>query len=643
MVTRRSITKEVFAVIFLTLLSIFFVYVYKSALSSEQKIFQQIKKEKINRYQQVFENFTHHLITYHNIKTKKELFDLFSDPKKRNLYENTLSILNTDEVKYIYLLQKDKRGRFRFLLDASKDDKAHFYQKFDVKGEAYKKIYKTHEPQIINQTDIKNLYLTYLYPILANKETIAIISADISTKFKKDISDTMVSFKILFRFLIILIFLVAVVTAVYVFYYYLSRKKLFTDPLTKVFNRNYFDEIKSSLHLNNYSIAMFDLDRFKVINDTYGHSAGDYVLQESANILKNSLRDNDIVIRFGGEEFLVFLYIRGDIQNAINICERIRKNIEQKSFIFENQEILVTTSIGLNTKPTESKNINEAIKLADTKLYIAKNSGRNKVIFSIVNEDKNLMDNRDIKDIDFVKEAINDNRVVCYFQPIYDAKNDTIIKYEALVRIIDTDGSLIAPFLFLPNIEHTNIHIRLTKEIFHICFEIVKKFKRALSININYSDLINKDIENIIVKNLKDDRELASNITFEILESDEIKNLNLFIEKIKLVHSLGATISIDDFGSGYSNFKTILDMDANYLKIDGTLIKNIDKDEKCYKVVKNIIKFAKDTKLKTVAEFVHSKEVYDKLIELEIDFMQGYYISEPKAKLIDETQLNFKL
>ncbi len=629
MVVRQSIKKEIFLVFFLVFLGAFFVYVYKSAMLSQKEIFQHIQKNKINEYSQIFDNFTKCLANSHAIATKKELFNFLKNKKERQKHEKILSLLNTDEVKYIYILQKDDKGRFRFLLDASKEDKAHFYQKFDVSNKKYIELYKTKHPQIIDQTNIKNLYLTYLYPIIVNNNIIAIASVDISTKFKSDIAESMDSFKILFRYLIFLIFLVIAIMSIYIFYYYLSRKKLFTDPLTKVFNRNYMQEIKSSLNLNNYAIAMVDLDRFKTVNDTYGHKAGDYVLAQCAKIIKDSLRDNDILIRFGGEEFLILLYVRGNTKSAISISKRVKENIAKFKFVFETQEILMSASIGLNIHPSESKHLDEAIKIADKKLYIAKQNGRNQVVSSL-SERSQILENNQIKDIDFVKRAIDENRVVCYFQPIYDVKTNTIIKYEALVRIIDIDGTVISPFFFLPYIQYTNIHFKLTKRIFNICFEAVKTIQNYISININYSDLINEDIEKFIVNNLKDNHKLASRITFEILETDEITNIELFIQKIDILHSMGCSISIDDFGSGYSNFKTVLDMEADYLKIDGTLVKNIDKDEKSYRVVKNIIQFAKDSSMKTIAEFVHSKEVYDKLLELDVDYVQGFYISEPK-------------
>jgi EAL domain-containing protein (putative c-di-GMP-specific phosphodiesterase class I) len=243
------------------------------------------------------------------------------------------------------------------------------------------------------------------------------------------------------------------------------------------------------------------------------------------------------------------------------------------------------------------------------------------------------------QNISFVKNALEDDRVVCYFQPIYNHKNNEIFKYEALVRIVAKDDTIIAPMQFLPQLKGTNIHYKLTQRILLIVFEKFKNNNLQVSINMNFSDLINLDIEETIIKHLKNNHDLASRITFEILESDEIDNIELFKEKIKLLHSLHATVSIDDFGSGYSNFKTIIDIEANYLKIDGSLIKNIAINEKDFKVVKSIIHFARQSNMQTIAEFVHSKEVYDKLLLLDIDYMQGFYIAEPKAALVNKQDL----
>jgi EAL domain-containing protein (putative c-di-GMP-specific phosphodiesterase class I) len=252
----------------------------------------------------------------------------------------------------------------------------------------------------------------------------------------------------------------------------------------------------------------------------------------------------------------------------------------------------------------------------------------------MLNEEKNTS-----KDISFIKEALDEERVFCCYQPIYDYKNGEIYKYEALVRVVTHDGRVALPMEYLPQIKETNMHYKLTQRILHIVFEKIKESKKNISVNINFSDLTNPDIQETITTALSNSKELASRVTFEILESDEIDDAELFKEKTSMLHSLGAKVSIDDFGSGYSNFKTIIDIEANYLKIDGSLIKNIDINIKDYKVVKSIIHFASQSNMKTVAEFVHSKEVFDKLVELKIDYMQGFYIAKPKAELVEKDEL----
>jgi EAL domain-containing protein (putative c-di-GMP-specific phosphodiesterase class I) len=285
------------------------------------------------------------------------------------------------------------------------------------------------------------------------------------------------------------------------------------------------------------------------------------------------------------------------------------------------------------------KNLQEAIKIADEMLYVAKKSGRNRVITYDEKEHTKTSSSASSKDISFVKEALDEGRVLCHFQPIYNHKSGEIFKYEALVRIVSKENTIVSPMQFLPQLKHTNMHYKLTQRILLIVFEKFKNNQMLVSININFSDLINPDIEETIIKHLSQNHHLASRVTFEILESDEIDDIELFKKKINLLHSLKAKVSIDDFGSGYSNFKTIIDVEANFLKIDGSLIKNIDINNKDFRVVKSIVHFASQSNMQTIAEFVHSKEVYEKLLLLDIDYMQGFYISAPKAALVDKEDL----
>lgn len=621
----------------LFMLGLFFAYVYNDITKTKDDIFKRIQSHQIEQISYILQNIEKDILDTSDVKTSEDLFSMFSKEYVRAEYEHIISLMLTSNVKYAYILYKDEQDKFRFLLDASKTDKANFNQKFDVTSEEYSTVYTTKKPQIIQLNDIENLYLTYLYPIINNGNVIGVFNIDITTNIQKIILESIKPLETFFVVLIIFVLLLMAMTVMQIFHYFVTRKKIFTDPLTKTFNRNYLEETVPLLNLSHYSLAMLDLDKFKIINDTYGHKAGDYVLSRTSKVFKDSIRDSDILVRYGGEEFLLLINNRSKIKSDLDVCERVRKNILKEHFLYEDNEINVSVSIGLHKNPHLEKNLQEAIKAADKMLYIAKKSGRNRVI--CYDEKKSSENFSSSTDISFVKEAIDDDRVICYYQPIYDYKHSRIFKYEALVRIIAKDGKVVPPLAFLPLIKETNIHYKLTQRILLVVFETFKNNNKLVSINMNFSDLINPDIEETIINNLKHNQHLACRVTFEILESDEISDIELFKQKINLLHSLKAKVSIDDFGSGYSNFKTIIDVEANFLKIDGSLIKNIDVNTKDFKVVKSIIHFAAQSNMQTIAEYVHSKEVYDKLLLLNIDFMQGYYISEPKASLVEIEEL----
>lgn len=629
--------KEIFIFLLLLTLSIFFIYVYNDIKTTKKDIYTRIESHQIEQTSTILNNIQNEFISSLNINTSDDLLNAFKEDKNREKYDGIISLLLSANIKYAYILYKDDKDKFRFMLDASKIDKANFYQKFDVDSPLYEHVYQTKKIQIIKQKDIENLYITILHPIISNNEVIGIFSVDMTSNIQKTILNSIKPLETFFIILIIFIFLLMLMTIMQIFHYFFTRKRMFTDSLTKTFNRNYLEEMSSVLNLGYYSLAMLDLDKFKAINDTYGHKTGDYILSQASKVFKSSIRDSDILVRYGGEEFLLLINNRGSDESTLDICKRLKSNISKEHFFYDGNEIKVTVSIGLHKHPYLEKNLQEAIKKADEVLYLAKRNGRNRI--EIYDEKITNGSQFSSKNISFVKEALDDDRVVCYYQPIYDYKNDEIYKYEALVRIVTTDNSIVGPYEFLPQIKNTNIHYKLTQRVLQIVFKELKQSKKSISVNINFSDLANKDIEETIVEHLKNNPDLASKVTFEILESSEVDNVALFKEKTNLIHSLGAKVSIDDFGSGYSNFKTIIDIEANYLKIDGSLIKNIDVNIKDYKVAKSIIHFAAQSNMQTIAEFVHSKDVYDKLVELNVDYMQGYYISAPKATLIEKEEL----
>jgi len=600
------------------------VFLYGRINDVEKMIFSKTKEEHISHLNTVLKYISQDILE--DTQTDGNLLNAFKNDTLRLQTEQKLHSLISENIRYAYVLFRDKKGRYRFLLDGSSEDKAHFYQKFDLKNpDVYDKAYITQRPQIIEHQKMQNLWLTCIYPIVYKKHTVALISLDTTTNLEHNIQGLINPIKNIFLWLILFVMLLFLIGIVNTIYSLRVQKKLFIDPLTGLYNRKYLQEIELKLPLNKYVVAMIDIDHFKVVNDTYGHKAGDYVLQECAEIFERSTRESDIVIRYGGEEFVLLINKRtkDEKNSAYIILERVREAVENHLFVYDGTEIRCTVSIGLHQEPQKEKDLMDAIKIADQMLYIAKNKGRNQLEIYSYNHKAQTFD------INITRDAIEEHRVICQYQQIYDPYQKKILKYEALVRLKNRDGSLVYPNDFLPALKHTNVYFRLTKEILRINFERFEKSEYVVSINLNVGDVMNNDIISFIEQELQSKKELASRITFEVLESDEITNIEKFQNQLKKLQNLGCEIAIDDFGSGFANFKMVLDIEANILKIDASLVKEINQNAKVYKVVKNIILFAKDVNMQTVAEFVSSKEIYDALLELGVDYMQGFYIAKP--------------
>ncbi len=229
-------------------------------------------------------------------------------------------------------------------------------------------------------------------------------------------------------------------------------------------------------------------------------------------------------------------------------------------------------------------------------------------------------------------KAIDQDKIVPLFQAIVDSKTNEVVKYEALMRIKESEDDYIVPVHFLDISKENKIYFKLTLIMLEKTFQICRDTNKKFSINLTKDDMINDEIVKFIV-NKFEQYNFAHNITFEILESEGIENYNEIASFIKIVKKYGATISIDDFGTGYSNFEYLMKLDFDYLKIDASMIKNIDKDEKSQMVTKTIVEFAQKIGVKTIAEFVSSKSILNKIQELDIDYAQGYYLGEPTTNI----------
>jgi diguanylate cyclase (GGDEF)-like protein len=306
--------------------------------------------------------------------------DIKKDNKLQKKIESLLQNLITPNIKYTYLLYKDKKDTFRFLVDGSTiDEKAMINQKFDIASNKWFELYKTKKPTIIRHTLIQKLSLSYLVPILYQNEVQLVLVIDFSVDKLSGINQIITMMKSGLFIILSITFLFFIIFIIQFLKYNRIKRASFTDKLTNVFNRNYLHEIQDTINLEEYVIAALDIDHFKNVNDTYGHDVGDIILREVGNILLHTIRiEEDIVIRYGGEEFIVFIKDKSEDKDiSLNAIQRIFSNIkEHKMFINEKDYINITVSIGVNKNPYESKNFLEAFKLADLALYKAKGSGR---------------------------------------------------------------------------------------------------------------------------------------------------------------------------------------------------------------------------------------------------------------------------
>ena len=395
------------------------------------------------------------------------------------------------------------------------------------------------------------------------------------------------------------------------------------DNLTKEGNR--FKLLEDIKRFKKPSLALLDINRFGDINEFYGYEIGDEVLITVAKIFKEHTGNKYTLYRIYSDEFAI-LADNDEKEHFKNFIKHIADSISSSPLNIKGKEIYIqmTYSISFEEK-------NELKKTANT---IKRYNKNNK---DIVVYDKNLgiekIHEKNILWTSKLKKALESDNIVPYYQAIYNLKTEKIEKYEALVRLIDEDKIAISPFYFLDVAKKSKQYLKLTKEVIRKSFEYFTDKDYEFSINLTLEDITNKNISSYIIDMLKE-YNIAPKVVFEIVESEGIQDfeyVNNFIDSVK---KLGCKIAIDDFGSGYSNFEYLIKLNADYIKIDGSLIKDILLNKNNQEIVITIVDFAKRQGFKTIAEFVSSKEIFDKVKELGLDYAQGYYIHEPKPEIL---------
>jgi EAL domain-containing protein (putative c-di-GMP-specific phosphodiesterase class I) len=241
-----------------------------------------------------------------------------------------------------------------------------------------------------------------------------------------------------------------------------------------------------------------------------------------------------------------------------------------------------------------------------------------------------------MKIVHMIKSAIEDSRIVSYFQPIVDNKTKEIVKYESLVRLIDSDNKVISPYFFLETSKKSDYYPKITNIVMEHSFSILKNCNVDISINLSAIDIEQKTTRESILKLLEKNKEYTSRVVFELLEDESVKEFDVIKKFITTVKSYGVKIAIDDFGAGYSNYERLLDYQPDILKIDGCLIRNIESSSYSLSAVKSIVTFAKEQKIQTIAEYIENEAIFNIIKEIGVDFSQGYYFGKPEPLLINK-------
>ena len=398
------------------------------------------------------------------------------------------------------------------------------------------------------------------------------------------------------------------------------------DTLTKLKNRNSL--IQNIEELSNISLVLINIDTFSQVNDFYGHDLGDAVLVEFANKLQTACVENDNIklFRVSGDEFVI-LMLNMKSHNVVLKVQEISKVINAYKYEVNNE------TVGLNT--TISISFEEKTKLlmtADMALKIARRESKNIIVYN-----KTMSLNKEYENnmlwTKKIKKAIKKDKIILYFQPIIDNNTKEVNKYESLIRLIDEDDKVISPYFFLDIAKKSKLYKQLTKIVIQKSFEIFRESDAEFSINLSIDDILDKEIYHYILEMLGIYR-VSNRVIFEIVESESIENFEEIQKFISSVKALGCRIAIDDFGTGYSNFEYLMRLEPDFIKIDGSIIKNILLDKNSEIITSVIVDFAKKINIKVIAEFVEDEAVFNKVKELGIDYTQGYYFSEPKPDLM---------
>ncbi len=422
-----------------------------------------------------------------------------------------------------------------------------------------------------------------------------------------------------------------------------SEAKLFRmayyDFLTGLYNRDWFVEhLNKSIHAAKRKASMIgvifiDLDSFKSVNDTMGHTTGDALLGLMANRISSSLREEDSLARFGGDEFLIMVSNIEKLEDLHKICERIMGAFKD-SVLVQEMEYFVTASVGVAVYPVDGEDSETLIKNADIAMYLAKNKGKNQCVYCSSDIKNDTV--KKMKLTNNLYRALDKNELFLYYQPQIKAETQEIMGFEALLRWKNEEYGIVSPNVFIPMAEQTGLIRPIGLWVFKTACQQLKVFQSiydkdiSMSINLSLEQLKDTGIADKISKILCDTETDAKKIQIEITESVAFNEDHSVLQRLKDIKNLGISISIDDFGTGFSSFTRLKTFPIDLIKIDINFVSGISTgSQKDMAIIRSIIQIAKNLGIDVLAEGVETDEQFKFLRDNQCDLIQGFYFYKP--------------
>lgn len=409
------------------------------------------------------------------------------------------------------------------------------------------------------------------------------------------------------------------------------------DALTGLVNRREFEKrLERALHQardqgQQHVMCYLDLDQFKIVNDTCGHVAGDELLRQLTFLLRRRLRERDTLARLGGDEFGLLLE-NCPVDDALRVADDIRKMVGDFRFAWQDKVFNIGVSIGLVPITGHSDSIAGLLSAADAACYAAKDKGRNRVHVYQESDAELMQRQGEMQWVSRITRALEENRFLLYRQPIVPVSGEGGRQFEVLVRMRSETGDIIPPMAFIPAAERYNLMPAIDRWVINAAFAACARHGDAgdsCTINLSGSSLGDPLLLDFIRERFRNYGVAPRRICFEITETAAIANLVDTMPLLNELKKMGCRLSLDDFGSGMSSFAYLKSLPVDYLKIDGAFVRDLLEDPTDFILVQSIHNIAQAMGIHTVAEFVESEEVFEKLREIGVHYAQGYWLGMP--------------